>query len=394
MHEKIYDINIEASVLSSIINEPRLLKKNHNIKKELFYLPEHIKIIEVILTLNKKNKTIDEIILQNYLGKEYEDILIQALTRNPLINIDDHIKILEDYFIKREIKRLFIDIQEKNLSGFEMQASIENKISSLLKEASIEILDIFNVNNIIEKEVQFICKNWLPIPKQTVSMITAPGGIGKTWLIIQLAIRAILNNEVQRAFLWLSEDPKEISKNRINKVFNEILNIKNLNVKEKIDISDSPTIQVIYDNQRKVEISSLFSQLKIKLQEYDLIVFDPLIAFYGTDENSNSSARKFMQLFTEWASKENKTIIFIHHSTKNTTQSRGASALVDAVRAVYEIDYITGKEGNTKRMIKLSKDNYGILELLGNNIVERKLFPKKVNKRTIIFNEDNLPNDF
>ena len=394
MHEKIYDINIEASVLSSIINEPRLLKKNHNIKKELFYLPEHIKIIEVILTLNKENKTIDEIILQNYLGKEYEDILIQALTRNPLINIDDHIKILEDYFIKREIKRLFIDIQEKNLSGFEMQASIENKISSLLKEASIEILDIFNVNNIIEKEVQFICKNWLPIPKQTVSMITAPGGIGKTWLIIQLAIRAILNNEVQRAFLWLSEDPKEISKNRINKVFNEILNIKNLNVKEKIDISDSPTIQVIYDNQRKVEISSLFSQLKIKLQEYDLIVFDPLIAFYGTDENSNSSARKFMQLFTEWASKENKTIIFIHHSTKNTTQSRGASALVDAVRAVYEIDYITGKEGNTKRMIKLSKDNYGILELLGNNIVERKLFPKKVNKRTIIFNEDNLPNDF
>ena len=394
MHEKIYDINIEASVLSSIINEPRLLKKNHNIKKELFYLPEHIKIIEVILTLNKENKTIDEIILQNYLGKEYEDILIQALTRNPLINIDDHIKILEDYFIKREIKRLFIDIQEKNLSGFEMQASIENKISSLLKEASIEILDIFNVNNIIEKEVQFICKNWLPIPKQTVSMITAPGGIGKTWLIIQLAIRAILNNEVQRAFLWLSEDPKEISKNRINKVFNEILNIKNLNVKEKIDISDSPTIQVIYDNQRKVEISSLFSQLKIKLQEYDLIVFDPLIAFYGTDENSNSSARKFMQLFTEWASKENKTIIFIHHSTKNTTQSRGASALVDAVRAVYEIDYITGKEGNTKRMIKLSKDNYGILELLGNNIVERELFPKKVNKRTIIFNEDNLPNDF
>ena len=54
---------------------------------------------------------------------------------------------------------------------------------------------------------------------------------------------------------------------------------------------------------------------------------------------------------------------------------------------------LSAKE-HTKRMIKLSKDNYGILELLGNNIVERELFPKKVNKRTIIFNEDNLPNDF
>jgi len=36
---------------------------------------------------------------------------------------------------------------------------------------------------------------------------------------------------------------------------------------------------------------------------------DHPIVYYTVDENNNAHARKFMQLFTEWASKENKTII-------------------------------------------------------------------------------------
>ncbi|MDQ7021661.1 MAG: hypothetical protein Q9M91_07655 [Candidatus Dojkabacteria bacterium] len=105
------------------------------------------------------------------------------------------------------------------------------------------------------------------------------------------------------------------------------------------------------------------------------------MAFYGTDENNNSSARRFMQLFTDWANKENKTIIFIHHSTKNTTQSRGASAFVDAVRTVYELDKVRDKEGNVKesnkRVVKLTKDNYGISNILESFSVLRELFPNK-----------------
>ena len=193
-------------------------------------------------------------------------------------------------------------------------------------------------------------------------------------------MRAVEEGSINKAFLWLSEDPIEISKNRFEKIYDKVLNINNSSIKSKIDISNSPTIHFLYEEQRRVAVSPLFTQFKIKMQEYDLIVFDPLIAFYGVDENSNSNARRFMQLFTDWAAKENKTIIFIHHSTKNTTQSRGASAFVDAVRTVYEIDKIKDKDGNikdeSKRLIKLTKDNYGVSTLLEGFEVERVLFPK------------------
>ena len=94
-----------------------------------------------------------------------------------------------------------------------------------------------------------------------------------------------------------------------------------------------------------------FYQFKRALKDYDVIILDPLIAMFGADENNNAHARKFVNLFTRWATKEGKTIIFIHHGAKNTSQSRGASAFVDAVRLVYRVEHI--KEGiNVRGMTK------------------------------------------
>jgi replicative DNA helicase len=406
MQEQTYDINIEATVISSIIYNPALLDKYASkINEKLFFLPLHNKIIHIILDFYNTEKVIDEELIRNKLGKEYENDLIYVLTRNPVNHLDDYLEILQDYSIKREMQAVAFNITkslESNISGLELQAKISNLTQEIANNNSLDIFEINNIESIEDKEVDFICKSWLPIPVRTVSLITAPGGTGKSWFVQQLAIRAIDEGIIKRAFLWLSEDPKEISKNRFTKVFEKVLKLKDESIKRKIDISDSPTIQFLYDDQRKVEVSPLFSHFKAKLQSYDLIILDPLIAFYGTDENNNSSARRFMQLFTDWANKENKTIIFIHHSTKNTTQSRGASAFVDAVRTVYEIDKIRDKEGNekdtNKRLIKLTKDNYGISNILESFSVQRELFPYKIKHEEVSYKEDSLqfglPTDF
>ena len=405
MQEQTYDTNIEATVISSIIYDPALLDKYvHKLHKKLFFLPLHITVMDCILELYKADKLIDEEIIRNKLGKEFENDLIYIISKNPVSRLDDYIEILQDYSLKRDMQTLALDIKkslEENVSGLEIQAKVTNLTEMINSSSQIDILDIQNIEKIEDKEVEFICEGWLPIPIRTVSLVTAPGGTGKSWFVQQLAIRAIQEGKIKKAFLWLSEDPKEISKNRFNKVFEDVVKCKDNSIKSKIDISDSPTIQFLYDEQRKVEVSPLFSHFKVKLQEYDLIILDPLIAFYGTDENNNSSARRFMQLFTDWANKENKTIIFIHHSTKNTTQSRGASAFVDAVRTVYEIDKVKDKEGNVKetsnRVIKLTKDNYGIHNLLKSFSVERELFPKKINVVEIVYEEKSsygVPHDF
>jgi len=406
MQDQIYDTNIEATIISSIIYNPALLEQyNSKISKKLFYLPLHTKIIETILELNQFGKIIDEEIIRNKIGSEYENDLIYILTKNPINRLDDYIDILQDYTIKREMQTLAYDITknlQSNITGIELQAKINNLTEKINSTNNIELLDIQNINEIKDKEVEFICEEWLPIPVRTVSLITAPGGTGKSWFVLQLAIRAIQEKKITKAFLWLSEDPKEISKNRFNKVYDKVLKLNDESIKSKIDISDSPTIQFLYDDQRKVEVSPLFMHFKVKLQEYDLIILDPLIAFYGTDENNNSSARRFMQLFTDWANKENKTIIFIHHSTKNTTQSRGASAFVDAVRTVYELDKIKNKDGevqeSNKRVVKLTKDNYGISNILGSFSVQRELFPIKIKYEEVSYKMDTtafgMHNDF
>ena len=406
MQEQTYDTNIESTVISSLIYTPALVDKYFsNLHEKLFFLPLHIKIIKIIIELNKNDKIIDEEIIRNKLGKEYESDLIYIITKTPLNRLDDYIEILEDYSIKRDIQSLALEINKSlqgSTTGLELQAKVTNLTTALTSSTKLDIFDIQNIQNIEEKEVEFICKSWLPIPVRTVSLVTAPGGTGKSMFVQQLAIRAIQEGKIKKAFLWLSEDPKEISKNRFNKIFHQVLKLTDETIKSKIDISDSPTIQFLYDDQRKVEVSPLFSHFKAKLQEYDLIILDPLIAFYGTDENNNSSARRFMQLFTDWANKENKTIIFIHHSTKNTTQSRGASAFVDAVRTVYEIDKIRDKEGKVeetnKRVIKLTKDNYGIGSILESFSVQRELFPFHVKVEAVAFTEESfhfgMPRDF
>lgn len=406
MREQTYDTNLEATVLSSIIYTPALLEKySRKLKHNLFFLPLHQNIHAIVQTLFQSGKVIDEEIVRNKLGKEFEDELIYIISKNPTNILDDYIEILQDYSIKREMQSIAFDIKESlqsNMTGLELQGKLSNRTKELNSNIDLELFEINNIENIEDKEVDFICQGWLPIPIRTVSLITAPGGTGKSWFVLQLAIRAIKEGKIKKSFLWLSEDPKEVSKNRFNKVFNKVLKEEDNNIKTKIDISDSPTIQFLYDDQRKVEVSPLLVHFKAKLQEYDLIVLDPLIAFYGTDENNNSSARRFMQLFTEWANKENKTIVFIHHSTKNSTQSRGASAFVDAVRTVYELDKIRDSDGkekdSNKRIIKLTKDNYGVGNILEAYSVERELFPYKIKYEETSYKNDDLTfgmhNDF
>jgi replicative DNA helicase len=137
-----------------------------------------------------------------------------------------------------------------------------------------------------------------------------------------------------------------------------------------------------YDYKNK-KINTLFYKLKHTLRDFDFIILDPLIAFYGGDENNNSQAREFMNLLAEWADKENKAILVVHHNNKSTTGGiRGASAFVDAVRLHYEL--ITNENNKEKentellptgyRKIQIKKDNWGVERILKKKEIEIEIF--------------------
>lgn len=401
-----FNLAFEQTVLCSIILSPNLLD-TISLKPKIFFSQAHQNIANAILTLQHSNKPIDEQFLYNELSKKQildESVLLAVLSANPAANITPYIDTLIKIAKKREILASLANI--KNLSeemeGDELLSYFQNTAEKLRDDESLDAFTISNMNTLFQEEPHFICKDWIPIPKKTITIFSAGGGTGKTYAALQLAIRYIReNNFHKKVFLWLSEDPGGISKKRAQDICNSVLHEPSEKYLPLVDISDSPTFPVItFKSSGEGVVKTEFYQMKHKLKDYELIIIDPLIGFFAGDENNNAHARQFMQLFTQWAAQEEKTIIFIHHSSKGNrvggeSKSRGASAFVDAVRAVYEFEKIKANDFQTHaisndclRRVLLTKDNYGAYRYFGHQN-DLKLFPKQAIDTVQIFEDES-----
>lgn len=242
------------------------------------------------------------------------------------------------------------------------------------------------------KEViqEFILKDDLPIPLNTVCMISAKGGVGKTNLSLYIANKYIKNHS-GNVGLWLTEDEEGNIRHRVNKLLEHNI-IEEFNEDRVELIIDTPIHLVKSLGKEFVSDEDTIESLKLYCIEKDirLLVIDPLLAFYGGNENDNSQARTFMQPFINWCKTLDITIILIHHSSKGENNTRGAGAFVDAVRCAYTISMPLMEDGKNIiedkekiadgiRVITCTKDNRGVIPLIykkyQNNPFEMKLVP-------------------
>jgi replicative DNA helicase len=386
MSKHSYDKNIEQSVLSSIIFEPGLLKECQEIGLESkhFFTPFHQNLYDTVLGLYE-NSVIDESFIKEAMGKLYNEfMMLELLVKSPVSNINLYGLKLKELSQLREAKQLaskIIQSVEEQGDYLETLKVIHEGVE-ILDSDKTELINIQSFDSITAKEAEFICKGWLPFPKRAVSMVSAGGGIGKSFIMLQAAMRMVKEEDL-KVFLWLSEDPVELSKYRFNMIKNSIISDQNDDFyRHKLHIAgaDSESIHFLEEDKSGMRVNGKFYQFKKMLSSYDVIILDPLIAMFGGDENNNAQARVFINLFSRWATKEDKTIIFIHHGNKNTGQSRGASAFVDAVRLVYQVDIVKDKEGEQiedhMRELTITKDNNGAKKYFGGSRAKRKIFPE------------------
>lgn len=380
--------NIERAILSAIIFDPVIYEEiSERLQTNDFYLPFHQYIFTAMRELVSEEKPIDDEFLSMKLAKygRFDEIaMLELLSANPISNYNKYIDELKEYARLREFKQLAYQVLHKVDQDENLSETIHTLHEGLerIEDSSRELFSIVPFGEIKAKESEFICKSWLPFPKNTVSLVSASGGVGKSFLLLQAAMRMV-RDENLKVFMWLSEDPLSLSRHRYEIIAKQILE-SDVSVFDKdlhISGADSETIHFLEENRSGVSVNSKFYQFKRMLKDYDVVILDPLIAMFGADENNNAHARKFVNLFTRWATKEGKTIIFIHHGTKNSSQSRGASAFVDAVRLVYRVEYIKNEAGDISedenRFIILDKDNNGAKKYLGSMRVRRQIFPKK-----------------
>ncbi len=230
-------------------------------------------------------------------------------------------------------------------------------------------MKIISLDKVDAKGANFILEKYLPIPENAVTLLSALGGTGKTRLSLIMASKYIIETNFKyNVALWLTEDHQGQVKEITNQLANDGL-IEARTMANMLLILDEPPqlakrekglFKANYEEINKIGDSLVEQNVK-------LAVFDPLLAFYGGNENDNSEARVFIQSFATWANKAEITTVIIHHASKDGG-SRGATAFHDGVRARYELDVPKDKDGNTIkdlmskgfRVAKLIKDNWGI----------------------------------
>jgi len=396
---ELYNLNIERAILSALLFEPygndcqTIISE---LQPENFYLPFHQHFMRICQTLVREEKPVDETFILSALGKEKvhdEVAMLEIMSTNAVGSVKAYCDEIIEFSQRRSLSSVASMIKKNIIEDGE---SAEKVISATLKhvesiaEGGTVRIGRKSMAYAEEKEPEFLCKTWLPFPKATTSMVVAPGGTGKSWLSLQLSIRIVREDPSKRVFLWMSEDPEGIVKSRFNAIVKDILIGKEGTEAAQIDICTEDPVLLLETHGRTATLSSQFYTMKRELREYDVIIIDPLLAFYGGDENDNSQARVFMQPFLNWARSENKVIIFLHHSKKGEagtmSKARGAGAIIDAVRCVYDMDKIYIKQGGDSkidphsahmRSFTLTKDNYGAVRHLDGFKVEREIVPKK-----------------
>ncbi|PID47713.1 MAG: replicative DNA helicase [Proteobacteria bacterium] len=142
--ETLHNINMERSVLSSILFNPALFEDvASTLKVNAFYLPAHRDIYEAMGFLEKNDKPIDEEFLSKKLNQDKkfnEEAMLELISTSPLPNIKAYVDELNEKYVKREFIKLSSDINdvavEKDLPVKEVVDLVQQKLFAITQESS------------------------------------------------------------------------------------------------------------------------------------------------------------------------------------------------------------------------------------------------------------------
>jgi len=359
--DSLYSINIERAVLSSILFNPDEFEEAKKIVSDKdFYLPAHQKIFEAMTLLNKEFMPIDEEFIRRKVNsKEVDDsVLLEVLSANPISNVEAYLKEIKDASIKRKLSNFATIIKrmtlEEEASPAQIFSEIEETFRKLTTQHTYNFLNPVALSNIEEEETEYICKKFIPFPKYSVGIISAKGGVGKTFAALKQANEFIeeqisenvSKGQIRKVLIIATEDRAGKLKARANKL--------GLKHQEHIEISSIYSFDVMEKDSKTQnwKLTEEFYKFKNDSAKYGLVIIDPMLSFYSGKENENTEAKKFMQPFVRLADERKQNIIFLHHTDKAATGSRGAGAFADATRLTYFVTKET-QIGEDKKIVEV-----------------------------------------
>lgn len=220
--ENMYNLNIERAVLSSIIFDPQTYEEiAAKLKPHDFYLPFHQYLFAAMEELDKEEKPIDEEFLRSKLaskGKFDEIAMLDLLSANPITNTAAYIAEIKAKSSKRALTTLATEIKkvtiEDDLPAEEIMNLVEKKLYEITQNNTdedfreskeiayammeeIERLKALGNSRLIGTDTGFknLNEKTSGFGKGDLVIIAARPAMGKTALVLNMALRAIERNE-------------------------------------------------------------------------------------------------------------------------------------------------------------------------------------------------------
>lgn len=215
-------------------------------------------------------------------------------------------------------------------------------------------------------------------PKEEVSMLIAQGGTGKSFFLLGILAAMAAGvpygkfrpKKPYKVLGLFGEDSAEMLHKRAKSILqtNPELQDKKLNLNKNFNIKSVINFSLVefgeHQNPVPTEnyylLRDMLQDLKDKKQGIEFLVIDPLIRFYGLDENNNQHASFFIDVILGELQRDfNLSIIVSHHISKSDAHldsvfnldqltPRGASAFLSNAR--YALGMATMTQSDAKEL--------------------------------------------
>jgi len=220
--ENMYNLNIERAVLSAIIFDPETYEEiASKLRSHDFYLPFHQHVFAAMEELSRTEKPIDEEFLRSKLvsmGKFDEVAMLDLLSANPISNTAAYLSEIKAKSSKRALATLATEIKkvtiEDDLPAEEVMNLVEKKLYEITqnntneefreaKEITLAMMDEIERlkaqgnSKLIGTDTGFQNLNdrTSGFGKGDLVIIAARPAMGKTALVLNMALKAVERNE-------------------------------------------------------------------------------------------------------------------------------------------------------------------------------------------------------
>jgi len=220
--ENMYNLNIERAVLSAVIFDPEIYEEiAAKLNPHDFYLPFHQYVFTAMEELSRDEKPIDDEFIRTKLtsiGKFDEVAMLDLLSANPITNTTAYLQEIKAKSSKRALATLATEIKkttiEDDLPAEEVMNLVEKKLYEITQNstsndfreskeitvammAEIERLKALGNSKLIGTDTGFRNLNdkTSGFGKGDLVIIAARPAMGKTALVLNMALKAIERNE-------------------------------------------------------------------------------------------------------------------------------------------------------------------------------------------------------